>query len=44
MKGIVMEPYDTTDEGPEPIEYEAPQVLEQVDIEAQLAIISAGPF
>ena len=32
-----MEPNDTPGEVSEPIEYEAPRVLEQVDIEAQLA-------
>ena len=37
---MVMETYDTTGEGTEPIEYEAPRILEQVDIEAQLAVIS----
>jgi hypothetical protein len=31
-----MEPYDAPGEGTEPIEYEAPRVLEQVDLEAQL--------
>jgi hypothetical protein len=31
-----MEPHDTPGEGAEPIEYEAPRVLEQVDLEAQL--------
>jgi hypothetical protein len=35
-----MEPDGTPDEGTQPIEYEAPRVLEQVDIEAQLSIIS----
>jgi hypothetical protein len=32
-----MEPHDTPGEGSEPIEYEAPRVLEQVDLEAQLS-------
>ena len=41
---MVMETYDTTGEGTEPIAYEAPRILEQVDIEAQLAVISGGPF
>ena len=36
-----MESHDTPDEVPEPIEYEAPRVLEHVDVEAQLAVISA---
>jgi hypothetical protein len=35
-----MEPYDAPGEDTEPIEYEAPRILEQVDIEARLAIIS----
>ena len=35
-----MEFDETPVEGTEPIEYEAPQILEQVDIEAQLTIIS----
>jgi hypothetical protein len=40
LKGTAMEPDETPGEGTAPIEYEAPQVLEQVDIEAQLAVIS----
>ncbi len=31
-----MEPNDTPSEATEPIDYEAPRVLEQVDVEAQL--------
>ena len=41
---MVMETYDTTGEGTEPIAYEAPRILEQVAIEAQLAVISGVPF
>jgi hypothetical protein len=37
-----MEPYDAPGEDTEPIEYEAPRVLEQVNIEAQLSIIISG--
>jgi hypothetical protein len=35
-----MEPYDAPREDTEPIEYEAPRVLELVEIEAKLSIIS----
>ena len=39
-----MQPYDEPSDEPsertEPIEYEAPRVLEQVEVEAQLAIFS----
>jgi hypothetical protein len=35
-----MEPVETPGKSAEPIEYEAPRVLEQIDIEAQLATTS----
>jgi hypothetical protein len=35
-----MDRYDAPGDDTEPIEYEAPRVIEEVDIEAQLAIIS----
>lgn len=34
-----MEPTDSSGETTEPIDYEAPRVLEHVDIEAQLGVI-----
>ena len=35
-----MEPDNTPGESTQPIEYEAPHVIEQVEIEAQLTVIS----
>jgi hypothetical protein len=37
-----MERNDTPGEDTEPIEYEAPRVLERVDIAAELSIIVSG--
>jgi hypothetical protein len=37
-----MEPYDAPGEDTEPIEYEAPRVLERVNIEGQLSILTSG--
>jgi len=36
-----MESYETPGEEAQPIEYDAPRVIEVVDVEAQLAVISA---
>ena len=35
-ESTAMKPQDAPDEGSEPIDYEAPRVLEQVDVEAHL--------
>jgi len=37
-----MEPHHTPGEDTEPIEYEAPRVVEQVDLEAQLGTVGSN--
>ena len=39
-RGTAMEPQDTPGESTEPIEYEAPRVLEEAEIEAQLGAVT----